>query len=275
MRITATDFQDFMAHARKLVPSFTVHDGKKNSYLMNFIDGIVWPFNPQFMTRYITTVISGVYFPEGQIARSPRGALEVAGHELVHAYDAQRLSFPVFGAWYLSFISLFVLALCAVGLFVSPAAFLPFAALAVHAGVAALTFKLRRVTGFPMLLGSVVGALWLTAHLEGLSALWLAGASLLLAPWPAPGRTWAELRGYGMSIYLELRLFEKTSIEPKVLQFTGPAYYWMWPFSGYIQDKLKKYKTDAEAGKLNDPVFAHVREFFDRLESRVLPGEKS
>ena len=273
MRITNADFTQFLAHARKLVPRFDVHDGKEDSYLMNLIDGIVWPFNPHFMTRYITTVISAVYFPKGQIKRDPRGALEVAGHELVHAYDAQRLTFPVFGAWYLSAISLFVLAMCAVGVLISPVAFLPFAAVAVHAGVTALTFKLRKVTGFPLLAASLVGAVLLMAQSDGLSALWLAAASLLLAPWPAPGRTWAELRGYGMSIFLELKLFGKADdIKRKVQQFTGPAYYWMCPFAAWVLARLNQYEFDFETGvEHSDPVFVHVREFFDQLENKERP----
>ena len=88
MKITDVDFQAFMAHARKLVPGFTVHDGKKDSYLMNLIYGVVWPLNPRFMEGYITTIVKHVWFPKGQIRNNPRGALEVCGHELVHAHDA-------------------------------------------------------------------------------------------------------------------------------------------------------------------------------------------
>lgn len=275
MRITNADFAQFMAHARKLVPGFTVHDGKQDSYLMNLIDGLVWPFNPKFLERYITTIISHVWFPKGQIQRNPKGALEVAGHELVHAYDAQRLTFPVFGAWYLSAIFLVIPALIAAGLFLSWAAFLPFVALGIHAGVTAATFKLRRVTGFPLLLVSLLGAVGLTAWWEGWQALWLAGILVLLAPLPAPGRTWAELRGYGMSIFLELKLLGRADVDRKVRQFTGPAYYWMMPFSAWVLSKLKTYESKARAGTLDDPVFLHVQEFFKQLEAaRVTTGGK-
>jgi hypothetical protein len=267
VRVSNAAFDQFMVHARKLVPSFTVHDGKEDSYLMNLIDGIIFPFNPRFLQRYITTVISHVWFPKGQIKNNPRGALEVAGHELVHAYDAKRLTFPIFGAWYLFPLVMVFPALILIGLFVSWLAFLPFVAMAAHLGVTAATFKLRRITGFPLLVLSLLGTIGLMAWQEGWSALWLASTAVLLAPLPAPGRKWAELRGYGMSIFLELKLLGRTSIDRKVRQFTGPAYYFMWPFAAYIRRRLEKYEADARAGRLKDPVFVHVQEFFDRLEA--------
>lgn len=274
MIITKSEFESFMAHARKLVPSFTVHDGKSHSYLMNVIDGIVYPFNKRFMKGFITTVFSDVYFPDGQIVANPTGAFEVAGHELVHAYDAKRLTFPLFAALYLSAISLFIVALVAIGLFVSWAAFLPFAALGVHGACTAITFKYRKITGFPLLILSLLAAIGLVTLFKGWAALWLVSAAILLAPLPAPGRAWAELRGYGMSIVLELRLFGRASIDSKVRQFTGPNYFWMMPFAAVIRRRLEKYEADARTGKLDDPVFLHVLEFLNKLtDSRVVTGE--
>lgn len=276
MRITNADFDQFMAHARKLVPGFTVHDGKRDSYLMNLIDGIVFPFNPRFLDHYITTVISHVWFPKGYIQNNPRGALEVSGHELVHAYDAKRLTFPVFGALYLLPLLLVIPALLLIGSLVSTWALLPFAAMAVHVAATALTFKARRLTGFPLILLSMVATAVLMARQGGWEAAWLAGAALLLAPLPAPGRTWAELRGYGMSIFLELKLLGKIgSLDRKIRQFTGPAYYFMCPFENYVRGKLEKYESDARTGRLNDPVFIHVQEFFEQLESGRVTGETS
>ena len=96
MNITKADFELFMAYSRKLVPGFTVHDGKRDSYLMNFIDGLIYPFNPGFMDKYITTIGGDVYYPKGRIGMDPRSALETAGHELQHAYDVMKMTFPVF-----------------------------------------------------------------------------------------------------------------------------------------------------------------------------------
>lgn len=207
MKITKTDFESFMTHARQLVPGFAVYDGKENSYLMNLIDGLIFLFNPGFLRRYITTIISYVWFPKGLIRNNPRGALEIACHELVHAYDAKRMSFPIFALLYLFPVSLFLLALIGVGIFVTWAAFLPFGALAVHAAATAISFKARRITGFPLVLLSVVASVFLAIHFTGWGALWLAGSAVFLLPLPAPGRAWAELRGYGMSLYVEQKLF--------------------------------------------------------------------
>ena len=69
-------------------------------------------------------------------------------------------------------------------------------------------------------------------------------ALLFLAPIPSPVRTWAELRGYGMSI--KSRLWDSQAVTQKRLDyytehFTGPNYYFMWPFKNYIAKELQKY----------------------------------
>jgi len=99
----------------------------------------------------------------------------------------------------------------------------------------------------------VFGALYLFPQcLAGLSVLalfgfwnptmWWFGAFLLaLLPWPAPGRKWAEMRGYGMSISAAIWSGYEPDLEAIAKQFTGPAYFWMWPFKGSVMQQLQKH----------------------------------
>ena len=264
-RATTEDFNRFVTHCQKKVPGFTVHDGKRDSYLMNLIDGIVYPFNKNFMSDYITTIIGSVFFPKGFIKRQPLKAIEVAGHEFIHAYDVKRVTPPIFIATYLSFVSVFLLAMVVYGIFGCWAAFLPFGWAVIHMAAVAISFKTRKVTGFPLLALSLLAAVALSAWLDGWGALWLASSLVFLAPIPAPGRYWAEHRGYGGSIAFELALYGRTDIGRKVRQFTGPNYYWMWPFTSWVAAKLEIYKTRANKGDGYDPAFAHVLHFIRDL----------
>jgi len=125
-----------------------------------------------------------------------------------------------------------------------------------------ITKHLKWVTGFPLLAASIIGACVSEYHLNGGSnLLWLGLAIVPLLPIPAPGRAWAELRGYGMSIYAERWMFGQSFLKSKVKQFTGFAYFLMWPFRGYVEKKLKRYQSDAEQGILRDEVYSHCWEW--------------
>jgi hypothetical protein len=69
---------------------------------------------------------------------------------------------------------------------------------------------------------------------------------LFLLPLPAPFRMWTELRGYRTNM-LNAILVRKTNkisldgyVEYLEKQFTGAAYYWMWPFASHIKGLLMK-----------------------------------
>jgi hypothetical protein len=268
IKVTPADLERFIVHCRKKVPGFVVHDGKRDSYLMNLIDGIVWPFNPGFLDDFITTIAGAVFFPKGSMKRHPLHALEVMGHEFIHADDAKRLTFPLFAGLYMSFISVFLVALITYGIIGSVFAFLPFGWAAVHALAVKASFKLRRITGFPLLAVSLVAAVWLSFIDDGWGAMWILGSTVFLAPLPAAGRMWAELRGYGASITFELEIFGRASLEDKVWQFVGPSYYWMWPFAGWVARKLKSYETKALEEAVDDPALLHVLGFIKDLKQR-------
>ena len=178
IRVSNDDVVRFVEHCKKKAPNFELHDGKKDSYLMNVIDGLIWPFNPRFLVRYITTIGGKVYFPDGMMQRDPGATLEVGSHEFIHAYDVARLTAPLFFFLYLAPQLLAVFAISAYGALVSWAGFLPFAALALHLGITALTFKIRRFTGFPLLALSIVASVILSGVFVGLGALWMVAAVL-------------------------------------------------------------------------------------------------
>lgn len=64
---------------------------------------------------------------------------------------------------------------------------------------------------------------------------WMFLCLLFLLPFPAPFRAIAEFRGYRRS----LEIF-KYKEDMAVRNFTGPAYYFMWPFKKHVIKMLKK-----------------------------------
>jgi hypothetical protein len=265
IRVNTDDVVRFVEHCKKKAPNFELRDGKTDSYLMNVIDGFVWPFNPKFMTDYITTIGGKVYFPDGMIQKNPMGTIEVGSHEFIHAYDVARLTVPLFAFLYLAPQLLAVFALAAYGALVSWVGLLPFAAITLHLLTTDLTFKIRKFTGFPLLVLSVVASVVLSLFFVGLESLWLVAAVLPMAPIPSPGRAWAELRAYGMSIHFEVAVDHRTKLMTKLRQFTTALYYFMWPFADYVREKLRRHEDRARAGDVTDPAYLHVLEFINEL----------
>jgi len=89
-------------------------------------------------------------------------------------------------------------------------------------------------------------------------------ALLFAAPIPAPYRTWAELRGYGMSCKVRLWCGEKLEViqniikERYVTAFTTAAYYFMCPFKNYIINKLLEWTTSDDCLSDANPAFMDV-----------------
>ena len=69
---------------------------------------------------------------------------------------------------------------------------------------------------------------------------WFLFCLLFLAPIPSPGRTWAEIRGYRMTIAVYYWLSAgRYNLDYTTDHFVGPSYYWMWPFRKYIKKRLE------------------------------------
>ena len=88
-------------------------------------------------------------------------------------------------------------------------------------------------------------------------------ALLFLAPIPSPGRGWAELRGYGMSC--KVRKWQHGSVredylDSRIEAFTGPGYYFMWPFKKSVRRTLQEYIDTDECLKDENPAYRDVYE---------------
>lgn len=84
---------------------------KDESVLMRVLSRILF-FNPEFMTKYTTTINQTVYFPSRTyMLESPRDRAVILAHEYRHARDASRLGFFMFSFLYLFPISLVPLAI--------------------------------------------------------------------------------------------------------------------------------------------------------------------
>ena len=64
---------------------------------------------------------------------------------------------------------------------------------------------------------------------------------LAVLPIPSPGRTWAEIRGYRMTIAVYYWLSgQKVDFKWVVDQFISSNYYFMWPFRGWLMKRFQK-----------------------------------
>jgi len=101
-----------------------------------------------------------------------------------------------------------------------------------------------------------IGAFW------NLSWLWFL---LCLLPWPSPGRTWLEFRGYRANfafVYWKLlkenpesrekyyTFLENCDITLVIKQFTGSNYYFMFPFRTFLEKRFRQTLLDIRDDKL-------------------------
>jgi len=193
------------------IPKFAI-ERKSESLLMRLLSFVLF-FNKDFMTAYVSTIHPKVYVPDwwGFQKSRQRAEIEILAHEYVHLCDRKKMK------------SLFSL------LYLSPQVFALLA----------------------------VGAFW------NLSFLWFL---LCLLPWPSPGRAWLEFRGYRMNFAINYWILlsenpqnkekhytflENCDITWVIKQFTGHAYYFMFPFEKYIEKKFRQALLDIRDDKLN------------------------
>lgn len=94
-------FQDLVQASQKYFPDLQIKY-KDKSPLMKLLGKLLF-FNKSFMTGYTTTIGSTVYYPSASYIKvRPISSSVVLLHELIHVYDAKRLTKPLFGALYLS-----------------------------------------------------------------------------------------------------------------------------------------------------------------------------
>lgn len=195
---------------------------KNESALMKIIGKILSPFNKTFMTSFKTTIGQKVYWPTRELYEAnPSQSFNTLAHEFVHIMD-YKLKPIRFTLGYL-----FPQILAAPG----------------------VLFTLLLPVWLPLMILSILSPWWL---------LFLVSL-VFLAPIPSPGRKKAEVRGYGMSCLVRFWRFGSVldrEFNHYVGAFTGPAYYFMWPFKRSIEKQLKPYCSE-NASVFNDPNSAY------------------
>ena len=190
------------SHAPKFEVKF-----KDESKFMKLIDKILF-FNKTFMTGYITTIGQKVYWQTRERYEGNKEAsFNTLAHEFVHVMDSVN----------------------------KPVTF-------------TLGYLFPQILAAPGLIFALLLPLWITLMaLSIMSPWWLLMLLFLgfLAPIPSPGRKKAEVRGYGMSFLVRMWRYGNVSnwkYERSVDAFTGPNYYWMWPFEKQVRKELDQFK---------------------------------
>ncbi len=115
-------------------------------------------------------------------------------------------------------------------------------------------------------LGWLFNIIYLSPQLFAVFALlafwnvWWLTALLFLLPLPSPGRTWAELRGYRMTIAIHWWLTgQHVNTVRLQRQFTTSAYYWMCPFKKFIERRMLKAIENIETGNNLPPEIFEIK----------------
>ena len=96
---------------------------------------------------------------------------------------------------------------------------------------------------------------------------------LFLAPLPAPWRRAFEMRGYAMSMAVSFWVGRDIPQEERdriALNFTGPEYYFMWPFKDAVRKEIGHWVKKILCGEIFEQgkVYGHVHQTFKLVKSR-------
>lgn len=93
-------FKEIVKSSQKYFPDLKI-EYKDKSLLMKIIAKILF-FNKKFMTNYVTTIGSTIYYPNEFFVNSRSlSSIIILLHELVHISDSNKISKPVFSFLYL------------------------------------------------------------------------------------------------------------------------------------------------------------------------------
>lgn len=216
---------------RLYVPRFKLRV-KATSTLIKIIGVLVWPFNKNFMSDFVTTIYPCVYIPDDAfMTHDVKGIISVLFHEMVHLCDRKRQ-----GVWF-SLKYLFPQILSVIPIL----------------GLLTLAWL------------SIPNKAWVMGSLGLLTAL-------CLMPWPAPWRKNTELRGYTMSMAVmywthknlpEGMRLSPATCEAVIANFTGWNYYKMWNFKNSMKREIDGVVRNIRYSELNDQPFLDVRAFIE------------
>lgn len=215
-------FDAMVSLVRKQIPNMEIRY-KTDSTLMKVLGVLMWLFNRHFMTRYVTTLYPHVYFPSREfVEEHPWRATKILAHEFVHLWDRKRV-----GPWF------------------------------------SFRYALPQLLFVVPLLTLIVCSFITIPH----KTLWLillgSQTVMFLLPWPSTGRRNIEIRGYAMSLGVNYWAYGGLTQHSKdwvASQFTGWAYYKMWPFKGDTKKIVDAIEEKLIANHLDWP-FSEVKRF--------------
>lgn len=194
---------------------------KNQSLFMKFLGTLLF-FNKGFMTTFITTIGSTIYFPDEEfILKDEFGSCQILAHELVHVKQANKYSKILFSFLYLFPQCLVFLALLA---------------------PISLWFLLFLVCILP------IPAPFRTAFEIG-------GYTMSLFVSYLCGKYVRKISDADLHSYLEAsaEYIDKT-------YFKGPAYWFMWPFGTNLSNKITDIENDVISG--TDEIYNCVRQSY-------------
>lgn len=95
-------------------------------------------------------------------------------------------------------------------------------------------------------------------------SLWFLLFLLFLAPLPSPGRMLIERNAHDVTLAVYFWLgqdWDEGYIDSIVKKFTGPDYYFMWPFRNQLKRHFLLLIDELKAGKVN----SNIKEIYDLL----------
>jgi len=218
---TLTAFESLL---RQMFPTFQVKF-KEKSLLMKALGVVLYPFCPTFMSQFVTTIGSTVYFPKKLYKWDPRSTFLTLAHEMVHVHDRQK-----HGLWFtLSYLLPQLLALVPLVAFAVLAwpqswiVLIPVVGYLVGCLVARWHIAL-----FYGVVALSMGSAGYLGFLVGWPALLLAAAVVLALPWPSPWRTRWEVRGYSMNVAVTEWMKGTLPLDRLLPIFGSPYYFMSW-----------------------------------------------
>jgi len=250
-RLNADTLPVFLNHLAHHTPGIRV-TFKDESTFMKVLGFLTFPFNPAFMTGFITTIGSTIYFPSrGKYGLAPTSSFGVIAHEFVHIWDSKKR--PVL--YELSYLFPQVLLLVPLAVFAVLAGWHSWLLLFFFGGYVLGCWAARkhRALFWLTLTVSFVAMLWLAWLFTGWLVLLLVGALVFVPPWPARWRVHWELRGYSMTVAVNQWVWGNT--EPKFTEsisdhFTNGDYYFMSRNRGYINRRISVAVQESIDGSL-------------------------
>lgn len=255
--------RSFEDTVRKQVPGFKL--GYKDESPLQKAIGFLFPFNPGYMTSFITTFYPTVYFPsKNSYENSPRSSLSVLAHEMVHLVDT--IAHPI---WFrLSYALPQILALVGFVVFgVLAHAHVWILGVVFGAYVLACALAKKSIPLFYVVsIGGVVAASVLAVFLTHWCAVALFAGFVCVGPWPSASRVKWELRGYAMNLAITQWTIGEVpqDYRQSILRyFTGPAYFFMSWRPSDTAAKIDAICDHAKYGQLLEHPYDVVYDFLN------------